>query len=669
MPLADVLSALANFLRGRSLRETQLAEVLLDSRRSLAERADILAQNTSHDRFLFVFDNLETALTPGPSPFKGEGSRSEGEIRTFADPEWQEFFAAVFRQNWRFTWLFTSRFRLDLLDQVPRANRLELHLPGLNRRQAIMFMNNLPRLSKEPLADKLAAFDRIGGHPKTIELLDGWLAPPPTPVAGGGGPGWGLRALLDDPATATRLAEEWEGYFLGELLGRLTEPERRVLEAVSVFQVPFWWRMVEWMTLPSPSQGEGLGVRVLARWHDLSLVQLEGVDRDGDAWYALHPVVREYLWGRLAEAEQEQLHLRAAEWYREQILGPYWEQLPPIPPEEEQEAATTVLYQLAKQTQDMARARWAVQTGLLWRSHLFAARRWEDAGAIITALWLVLDRWGQRDLTKSLLRESIATREGGNKAVAQGNLATLLVDEGRLDEALATYEEVYHTFEELGAKTNMAVALGQISLVYQHKGDYDRAIERQQASLDIRQEIGDEEGQAISLHQLSIIYHLKEDYPRALETSRQAEALARKVGSEAHVATTLHQQGIILTKTNQPAEAFARFQESLAIFRRIGHEAGAAGSLGEIGKLLMAAGQMAEAIAAFTECLDIDRRLNNPANMGIDLSMLGEVHERQGQYVAALEKYEQAKRLYRQYAPPNISIIEQKIARVRGKMG
>ena len=676
MPLADVLSTLANFLRGRSLRETQLAEVLLDSRRSLADRVSILAQNTPHDRFLFVFDNLETQMRreSGNREIRESGDRQPGGLATLplSDPEWQEFFSAVFRQNWHCTWLFTSRYRLDLLDEVPQSNRLELHLPGLNRRQAIMFMNNLPRLSQEPLADKLAAFDRIGGHPKTIELLEGWLAPsPPSPLQGG--EGRRLRTLLDDPATATRLAEQWEGYFLGELLGRLTADERRALEAVSVFQGPFWWQMVEWM-LPSPvarATGEGPGVRALSRFHDLSLVQLEGIDKDGDAWYTLHPVVREYLWGRLSAAEQERLHLRAAAWYREQILGPYREQLKGhLTPENESEVAAAVLYQLASQTQDMARARWAVATGLLWRGHLFAARRWEEAGDIVTHLWMVLNRWGQRDLAKSLLRESIAQQEGYGKAVAQGNVASLLMDEGRLDEVLATYEEVYHTFEELGKKRDMAVALGQISSVYMDKGDYARAIERQQASLNIQQEIGDEEGQASSLHQLSGLYlYYKEDYVQALATSRQAEGLNRKLGLESGIAANLHAQGLILNRMDKPAEAFARFQESLGISRRIGNEAGAADNLGEIGKLLRNTGRMAETIAAFTECLDVHRRLNNPAKMGIDLENLGSVHELQGEYAAALEKYEQARQLYVQYWPPGLQYsIEQRIARVRTKM-
>ena len=85
---------------------------------------------------------------------------------------------------------------------------------------------------------------------------------------------------------------------------------------------------------------------------------------------------------------------------------------------------------------------------------------------IVTAVVPILDRWGQRDRAKALLRESIATLEGPNRAVAQMNHAILLTDEGKLAEALTTYEAVYHTFEEIGGRQQMAVALSQISIVY-----------------------------------------------------------------------------------------------------------------------------------------------------------------------------------------------------------
>lgn len=54
--------------------------------------------------------------------------------------------------------------------------------------------------------------------------------------------------------------------------------------------------------------------------------------------------------------------------------------------------------------------------------------------------------------------------------------------------------------------------------------------------------------------------------------------------------------------------------------------------------------------------------------MGIALEALGVIHEDQGEYAAALEKYQQAKQIYQQAYPAGLPIIEQHIARVRGKL-
>ncbi len=177
------------------------------------------------------------------------------------------------------------------------------------------------------------------------------------------------------------------------------------------------------------------------------------------------------------------------------------------------------------------------------------------------------------------------------------------MEEGKLAEALATYEAVYRTFEEAGARQQMAAVLAQISIVYRNQGEYDKAIEKSDAALTILRGINDEEGQAISLHQLSMLYMLKEDYNAGLARSQEAEALNRKLGREVGVATNLHEQGLIYNRlaraaaddaeaARQRQAAFDRFTESLTISRRIGDEAGAGKSLGELGKLHRDAGRI-----------------------------------------------------------------------------
>ena len=507
-----------------------------------------------------------------------------------------------------------------------------------------------------------------------------------------------MTDLLADPNLDGLLAQEWEDYFLRALLAQLSETEQEALTRLSIFRT----------RLGDEEFGyAGADAAAVRRWLDLSLLQRERVQvpdlpKEMEALlhllpeaerrkllqaesYSVHPVVREYLLGRGTEDERRKLHLWAAAYHGRpfvEIARRYAAQSDQSWTDEEieQVARGQVVEAAVAQTDDLAQARGAMDRALEWQHHLFQAGDYEAAGEIVTAVWEILDRWGERDRAKALLRGSIETLEGSSKAVAQGNLATLLMEEGKLDEALETYEEIYRTFEVLRASQQMAVVLSQIALIYRDQGKYERAIEYQEQSLELFREQGDKKGQAISLHRLSIFYRYKGDYATALALSEEAERLYRKLQHEAGMAWSLHQQGTILRLMAGAAQiddegmthlraAAERFRQSLAIKRRIGNEAGAADSLGELGKLWMAAGQMREAIAAFTECAEIYQRTNNPAKLGITLEFLGRIHERQGQYVAALEKYQQALGLLRQYSSPQQqAVVEDDIARLQAKL-
>jgi tetratricopeptide (TPR) repeat protein len=421
------------------------------------------------------------------------------------------------------------------------------------------------------------------------------------------------------------------------------------------------------------------------RWLDLSLLQREVGQIGNLLYYSVHPVVREYLLGQVSPDARRELHTWAAAYHGQPFVEVARRAIAQsgrsLTDEEiEKEARSGAVRFTVAQTDNMAAARGAMDRALEWQHHLFAAGDYEAADDIVNAVWLILGRWGERDRAKALLRGSIETLEGPNKAVAQGNLANLRVEEGKLEEALAIYEEVYRTFEAMGAKLQMAQGLAQQGYGLWLKDEIDSSIEKYFRALDIFRLEERHEGQAMCLHQLSILYHIKGDYATSLAHSEEAEKLFRKLNTEAHVARALHQQGLILNDLADAAQideewgaqrraAFERFQQSLDIARRIGYEVGAADALGELGKLLRDTGQMHKAIAAFTEFTETHRRLGNPARVSIGLELLGTVHERQGQYTAALEKYQQSFELLRQYSSPQEAArLENHIVQMQAKL-
>ena len=673
----DIPAKIANFLSAQGkANHAEAAALLLDSAQPPAERARRALEMVRDQRYLLVFDNFESLL---PSP-AGGGAGGEGLV---------PFFRGLLSARWRGLLLFTSRQPWPALDEhIGRGTALELELPDLTARQAIMLMDNLPRLRLEPISTKIAVFNKVGGHPKSLELLEGWLS------------SGRLVDLLDNAALDGLLRPQWEDYFLKALLAQLPQAERETLERLSIFE-----------TALDEEEFTYAGVKpeALQHWQALSLVQRQQAAPDVPAYllpqlpslpeaerrklqppatYALHPLVRDYLLGGLPAGERARLHAWAAAFYGKpfiEMARRYVQQTGQTATDEQIEYFTRdlngVVGQIVRRTDDMPIAHSAMARALQWQAQLFKAGQSEAAGEIVTAVWHVLDSWGEHDRAKALLQASIRTRKGGDKAVAQGNLATLLQSEGQLVEALTIHEELYQTFAALDARPQMGTALGQQGSVLMNMGRFDEAIEKQTASLEIHRQYGDEKNQAINLHQLSILHRLQDDYSRALDRSQAAEVLNQKIKREIGVASNLHEQGLIFIQMARTTDeentahkyirtAAERFAQSLNIWRRVGDQSGAANTLIALGVLWREfSEQIGDAISAFNEALDIHQRLGNPAKVGITLEHLGLVHERQGQYAAALEKFRQALRLTQQYGSrQDVAIMEQDIARVQAKL-
>jgi tetratricopeptide (TPR) repeat protein len=663
----DIPLKLASFLQGQGQPgHADAGALLLDSRLDPAERARQAARLVAGRRYLIVFDNFESLQD------KVTGSSELPVTSEFdiADPVLRGLLGGLLTANWRSLCLFTGRYRWRGFDkQIGQNLAQEIHLPQLSLRQAVMLMDNLPRLKQQPIQRKIALFHKVGGHPKTLELLEGWLAQGQ------------LTDLLDNAALDSLLTPEWEAYFLGDLLARLSPAERERLARLAIFQDELAGEALTYAEVTD---------EMAARWLDLSLLQRVNLTGLGDlSGFAMHPVVADYLLGQTDAASRRELHRWTAAYYgrpfveiarnHAQQTGQNWSE---AQIEEFARHDRGVVGQMVHQTQDMAQTRGALAQALAWQRHLFAAGEVGAADKIVTAVWHVLARWGQRDQAKALLRRSIASlaADPGNQAVAQGNLASLLMDEGKLDEALAMYQATLPLHEQLGGRQQMASVLGQMSSVYMDKGDLATAVALQEDSLRIEEEIGNEEGQAISLHQLAMLHREQGDYSVALSLSEAAEKLNRKLNLLVGMATNLHEQGIICNQMAAAAKdpslatvwrslAAQHFEESLTINRRIGNEGDAANTLGELGKRLRDAGQLREAAAAFQEALDIYRRQGNPTKAAIAIEMLGHVHEDQGEYAAALAKYQEALALMQQYgSPQNVALAENHIARVRAKM-
>ena len=602
--IGEILQKLHSFFIGRGTEgSASLGNTLLDSRIPIEDRVNIMAQSTANNRYLFVFDNFEYLLTE--------------DRKSIADENLKTFFYSIFHNNWRSCFIFTSRFKFDLLDKIPAGNILDRHLGGLTPRQAIMFMNNLDRISKEPLEDKLKAFERVGGHPKTIELLDSYTLKRP------------LKEILEDPKVKTKFDEELDRYFMGELYSSLNDEERSTLQRLCVFRSGFEIDAVTKM---------GGSTQVLDRLIELSLLQLEGVE--DVVTYRVHPVVREYVFARMDESEKEKLHIKAAEYFEEK-----------------------------RDIQMEQRGAVDIQHFLDMHFHLFQAKKYEDADDIVSNIWENLKTWGLRDLAKDLLKQSIDTLEGYSKVLAMDNVAILLEEEGHYDDALSIYEENFGILEDFDDKEVIACNISNQAVIYRKKGEYDKAIELQNKALAIRRDINDEKRMGFSLLELSNLYSgIEGDLEKAWDLCTEGMKIFKKINNDIGIEKMIYQQGIILQIDKKYPEAYNKYLEALAIAEEIDYKEGIAQCSYQIGLLFYIAGQISEAIKYYSKALEYFRNLNAPEGISSVLNGLGAIHEEQGQYREALVKFKEAFEIRKNLNPEEAATIQRNIDRVKAKL-
>ena len=182
------------------------------------------------------------------------------------DPNLAGLLQGLLAARWRSLCVCTGRYRWVALDRfMQQQTAREIHLEGLEKRHAIMLMDNLPQLKRQALKTKIWLLGKIGGHPHTLELLEGWLA------------SGRVTDLLDNPALDALLATQWEAYFLADLLAELTPDQKAKLTRLAIFRTPLD---------EAAFTHADVDAATITRWLDLSLLQVE---RTGNALHTVHP--------------------------------------------------------------------------------------------------------------------------------------------------------------------------------------------------------------------------------------------------------------------------------------------------------------------------------------------------------------------------------------------
>ena len=407
----------------------------------------------------------------------------------------------------------------------------------------------------------------------------------------------------------------------------LRPEEQAALMQVAVFRGGF--------TLLAAERVAGADRRLLANLIDKSLVR-----RSGGRRYDLHELLRQFAWGKLADAERPPLEGR----YAAYVAGLVRAWLPALDTPDQAEAFQTMRSEI-----ENIRAVWAL---IVDRRQAALLDHMADGMALFY-------------LRQGLQREGFAAFAAAARMLEQlaagapvwePLLARLLVWQGRCGELLSKdFAIPRRLFEKglmLARKHALSLATAQaylgLGLVALYQGQLQQAQTMLEAAQATAAAAGHRLVQASSVHLLGWLALSRRDLPTGRLLCEEALALQKTHGDESGMAATLTTLGTIHRYGDDPDAARAAYQEALARAQNIGHRIGQSQALIGLADVTAGQGQFAAAreyaAASLEACRDVDNRLG----MGIALHTLGYVAAAQADQTTAVRRYREALAIYAQ---------------------
>ncbi|MEH1979237.1 MAG: tetratricopeptide repeat protein [Nostoc sp.] len=228
------------------------------------------------------------------------------------------------------------------------------------------------------------------------------------------------------------------------------------------------------------------------------------------------------------------------------------------------------------------------------------------------------------------------------KAATLHCLAMIYVNRGEVEQAIALYNESLEIDERIGNVQGKAATLHQLGILYVNTLEVEQAITLFNQSLEITERIGNLQGKAATLHQLGYIYANKGEVDQAIALLNQSLEITERIGDVQTKAATLHELGCIYANKGEVDEAIALFNQSLSINERIGDVQGIAATLNNLGIIYANKGEVDEAIALYNQSLEINEHIGNVQTKAATLHQLAGIYADKGDVDEAIALYNQS---------------------------
>ena len=276
-----------------------------------------------------------------------------------------------------------------------------------------------------------------------------------------------------------------------------------------------------------------------------------------------------------------------------------------------------------------------------------AIRHYLDAGAFGEAQRLVEEvaSWAVRTgrLGSLLFWTDSMIQAGNGSPWMHYWQSKVLMDYGRLDDAVRALEKAKDGFATRSDSLGMARALLQESSIHRLRSDYAEAIAKTDQALSL---MGDNEDASLTAMAHSIVgicYGLQGEVEKGLTRLREALSLFKSLGEDRlyDVADTLHNIGTIYYAVD--VEKYLHYsRKALAVWRRLGARGPMAMTLNNIGVAQYRQGRYSEALDTLQQAVAEGRDMGQLRPQAYPRATMGDVYRVTGEYALAQQEYAQA---------------------------
>jgi hypothetical protein len=195
------------------------------------------------------------------------------------------------------------------------------------------------------------------------------------------------------------------------------------------------------------------------------------------------------------------------------------------------------------------------------------------------------------------------------RAVTLGDIARLRAQAGDVDSALQLHQERLRVYEQIGDVRERAVTLGDIARLRAQAGDVDSALQLHQEELNVYEQIGDVRSRAVTLGDIARLRAQAGDVDSALQLHQERLRVYEQIGDVRERAVTLGDIAQLRAQAGDLAGARQAQSERLEVNRRLGDVDGIAAAQFDLAQLDLAEDQPQQALVRLQESWEISTRI------------------------------------------------------------